>query len=139
MASRAWVLPLHSLLAPEAQLKVLRLVRVRARVRVGDRVGVVARVRFRGRFRVGALCLHRITHVHVRAWGHGGMVQMCVQVWAQVCSLMQLTVSLPGRDFCTSPLSLWLLRADRLELRHQKVAWGRGRGVKIGLMARAWG
>ena len=49
VASRAWVLPLHSLLAPEAQLKVLGLVRARARVRVGIRlrlrVGVGAGVR----------------------------------------------------------------------------------------------
>ena len=34
VASRAWALPLHSLLAPEAQLKVLELVRARGRGRV---------------------------------------------------------------------------------------------------------
>ena len=49
MASRAWVLPLHSLLAPEAQLKVPELVRARgrarARLRLRLRVGVRAGVR----------------------------------------------------------------------------------------------
>ena len=37
VVSRAWVLPLHSLLAPEAQLKVLGPVEGRLKVRVGNR------------------------------------------------------------------------------------------------------